>query len=140
MPVSTETIYLSIDNNGRKNPSTGDTTPPVARCVYCGEVAKNEDDGDRRSYDWSHYCECEGAKKEQELKKNVGELKNKLYYSERDLRDYLEKNTKGQEIRNLIFIDQVAISGRENNIDYHSFAEDLKRLVKKHNMEQKLGK
>lgn len=79
------------------------TIVSVEYCAYCGQKAQVEDVGSTHNHRWEeeiiHYCDCEKAEKEKELKKQISELNNKKFHLERDLKQLQESEENNLHIR-----------------------------------------
>lgn len=82
--MESKTFILQSEARHPYPSSNFESKPMRRRCSYCTNIAKAKDIGDRQ-HEWEYYCDCETATKEIELKKNMSELRNKLYYMEKDL-------------------------------------------------------
>jgi hypothetical protein len=138
---STATIKLDLDNpNKFLNKHTNH--PPTMRCVYCGNIANNFDEGDREN-DWNHDCTCEGAMKEKEIKNEISSINNTIYHAqnrvrklESDLEEYTR--TRGDNMKYLIARDGIFSLFLSNSIKIT--LDEVDRFVKKTIMENKLSK
>jgi|GEM_PF-3574441 len=83
-------------------------------CAYCGNKALSKDIGSSHNHRWeeeiNHFCDCDNAKKEIEIKKEMSNLKSKLFYLERDLKEM--ENLENNEV--------------VNTMKYNKEVEDLK--------------
>jgi uncharacterized protein YwbE len=142
MISSTETVYLAIDNGGKTNPSNQADRSPIARCVYCGDIAKNSDRGDRE-WVWIHYCNCEGAIREKNIEIELTNTKNQIYNLQSkviNLGIVLEQHqkTRGDNMKYLLMRDTVLSMFHNNGIKVS--LDEIDRFIKKSIMENKLIK
>lgn len=62
------------------------------RCVYCGKELQTKDEWDELELTRYHYCDCEDAKKERELRSKIRDLEHQLPKPKYEI---------GQEIRKI---------------------------------------